>query len=72
METGAGHQKARSIVQVAAAVFNILLNFWLIPLYSWKGAAWATLISDSLRLICLWIIVFLIYRQAAPVKPSPD
>lgn len=70
--TGAGHQKARSIVQVAAAVFNVLLNFWLIPLYSWQGAAWATLISDSLRLVCLWIIVFLIYRQAAPAKPSPD
>ena len=62
--TGAGHQKARSIVQVAAAVFNILLNLWLIPRYSWKGAAWATLISDSLRLVCLWIILFLIYRQA--------
>ncbi len=61
--TGAGHQKARSMVQVTAAVFNILLNLWLIPLYSWEGAAWATLISDSLRLVCLWVILFLIYRQ---------
>ena len=68
--TGAGHQKARSIVQVFAAVFNILLNLWLIPLYSWKGAAWATLISDSLRLICLWVILFLVYRQASQHKHS--
>ena len=63
--TGSGHQKARSMVQLAAAVINVLLNIWLIPLYSWKGAAWATLISDSLRLICLWSIVFLLYRKVA-------
>lgn len=63
--TGSGNQKARSIVQVAAAVINILLNIWLIPQFSWKGAAWATLISDSLRLICLWLIVFWLYRKVA-------
>ncbi len=68
--TGAGHQKARSFVQVSAAIFNILLNLWLIPLYSWKGAAWATLISDSLRLVCLWIILFLIYRQDSQCQHS--
>lgn len=62
--TGSGHQKARSIVQVAAAIINILLNIWLIPQFSWQGAAWATLISDSLRLVCLWLIVFLLYRRA--------
>ncbi len=66
--TGSGHQKARSIVQVAAAVLNILLNIWLIPLFSWKGAAWATLISDSLRLICLWLIVFLLCRRVTQFK----
>lgn len=61
--TGSGNQKARSIVQVSAAITNVLLNIWLIPLFSWKGAACATLISDSLRLICLWVIVFVLYRQ---------
>ena len=61
--TGSGHQKSRSIVQVGSAVLNILLNIWLIPIYSWQGAAWATLISDSLRLICLWAIVFVLYRR---------
>ncbi|MEM8673637.1 MAG: oligosaccharide flippase family protein [Cyanobacteria bacterium P01_G01_bin.67] len=61
--TGSGYQKARSIVQVGAAIINVLLNIWLIPQFSWKGAAYATLISDSLRLLCLWIIVFLIYRR---------
>lgn len=61
--TGSGYQKARSVVQVSAAIVNILLNIWLIPQFSWKGAAYATLISDSLRLVSLWIIVFLIYRR---------
>ena len=62
--TGSGHQKARSMVQLAAAAINILLNIWLIPQFSWKGAAWATLISDSLRLISLWLIILSIYRKA--------
>ena len=61
--TGSGHQKARSIVQVAAAIINVILNIILIPRFSWQGAAWATLISDSLRLICLWLIVFLLLRR---------
>ncbi|MGF1590377.1 MAG: oligosaccharide flippase family protein [Pleurocapsa sp.] len=61
--TGSGHQKTRSMVQVAAAILNVLLNIWLIPKFSWQGAAWATLISDSLRLVCLWILVLLLYRQ---------
>ncbi len=61
--TGSGNQKARSIVQVSAAIINVLLNIWLIPQFSWKGAAYATLISDSLRLLSLWVIVFLIYQR---------
>ena len=56
--TGAGYQRSRSMIQIGAAILNVGLNIWLIPLYSWKGAAWATLISDSLRMICLWIVVF--------------
>ena len=68
--TGSGHQKARSIVQVSSAVLNVLLNIWLIPLYSWKGAAIATLISDSLRLICLWAIVFILYRRTSSPKTN--
>lgn len=63
--TGSGNQKARSIVQVSAAIINVSLNIWLIPQFSWKGAAWATLISDSLRLVCLWLIVFSLYRQTS-------
>lgn len=61
--TGSGHQKSRSIVQVGSALVNVVLNIILIPLFSWKGAAIATIISDSVRLVCLWLIVFILYRR---------
>ena len=66
--TGAGFQKIRSLVQVVAAILNIVLNLWLIPIYSWKGAAWATLSSDSLRLISLWVIIWFLSRKASSIS----
>ncbi len=62
--TGAGFQSWRSGVNVGAAIVNISLNFWLIPLYSWKGAAWATLISDGSKLLVLWLMVWGLHRRA--------
>ncbi len=32
---------------IGVALFNVVINFWLIPLYSWRGAAWASLLSDG-------------------------
>ncbi|NEQ09763.1 MAG: oligosaccharide flippase family protein [Moorea sp. SIO1G6] len=61
--TGAGFQGLRSSIQVTAALLNFSLNLWLIPLYSWKGAAWSSLTSDSLRMLSLWLLVFVLYRQ---------
>jgi O-antigen/teichoic acid export membrane protein len=56
--TGAGHQRARSALQVLVAGVNVLLNLVLIPLYSWKGAAWASLGCDSLLALGLfWVVV---------------
>jgi O-antigen/teichoic acid export membrane protein len=57
--TGAGFQRSRSFVQVGAAVLNVSLNFFLIPIYSWKGAVGATLVSEVFKLVILWLIVFL-------------
>jgi O-antigen/teichoic acid export membrane protein len=61
--TGAGFQKMRSAAQVFIAIFNILLNFWLIRTYSWLGAAWSSLISDGLLMVGLWLIVFYVRRR---------
>ncbi|MEL6496063.1 MAG: oligosaccharide flippase family protein [Cyanobacteria bacterium J06623_7] len=69
--TGSGNQKSRSMVQVGTAILNVVLNIILIPLFSWKGAACATLISDSLRLISLWVIVYVLYRRESKQDYSP-
>jgi O-antigen/teichoic acid export membrane protein len=63
--TGAGYQRVRSIIQVIAAILNIVLNLWLIPIKGLYGAIWATLISDTLRLITLWIVLLYLYQQEA-------
>lgn len=52
--TGAGFQGARTVVQVAVAVMNILLNLWLIPRYSWQGAAWSSVACDACLALALW------------------
>ena len=61
--TGADFQGLRSAVQVFMALFNVILNLLLIPAYSWRGAVWATVISDSLLLISLLVVVWYIRRK---------
>ncbi|MCL2659475.1 MAG: oligosaccharide flippase family protein [Acidobacteriaceae bacterium] len=45
--TGIGLQRLRTTVQTGAAVFNFILNLWLIPRHGWLGAAWASLATDG-------------------------
>ncbi|MBI1920746.1 MAG: oligosaccharide flippase family protein [Geobacter sp.] len=54
--TGAGYQRVRSIMQLLVAGFNVAINLWLIPAYSWRGAAWASIASDTLLVILLCLI----------------
>ena len=61
--TGAGFQSIRTGIHLLTALFNFALNLLLIPRYSWQGAAWATLISDGLKLVVLWLTVFFLYRK---------
>jgi len=56
---GAGYQKFRLAAQATAAGGNFLMNLYLIPHYSWLGAAWASLITDGSLGIMNW--AFLIY-----------
>lgn len=55
--TGAGFQGLRSGVQVFVAFFNVGINLWLIPAYSWRGAAWSSLASDGLLAVLLWAVL---------------
>jgi O-antigen/teichoic acid export membrane protein len=63
--TGAGYQRSRSFIQVTSAVLNIGLNLYLIPIYSWQGAIWATLASETFRLVVFAIILQINYRKEA-------
>ena len=51
-------QKRLSIVQLGSVVLNISLNLWLIPLYSYHGAAWTTLTSEAFTVISTtWLCI---------------
>ena len=50
------------VVTGFAAVVNVLLNIWLIPRFSFMGAAWATLISYA-------VMAYMSYRLGNPLMP---
>ncbi len=63
--TGAGYQGVRTTVQVAIAIFNVLVNLWIIPLHGWRGAAWSSLASDGLLALLLWGIAIRLSGKAS-------
>jgi O-antigen/teichoic acid export membrane protein len=64
---GAGLQKFRLVSQSIAAIGNLLLNLYLVPRYSWHGAAWASLATDGALGIMNWLALILLSRRPAPV-----
>jgi len=60
--SGAGHQVLRTFIHVGVAVFNVLINLWIIPAYSWRGAAWSSIASDAL-LACVMVAVVLVLSR---------
>jgi O-antigen/teichoic acid export membrane protein len=76
--TGAGHQGIRCGIQASVALINVLINLWLIPRYSWRGAAWASLASDALLAAGIGLAVYILNRQSRniivdiPVTASSD
>ena len=57
---GMGKQSYRTATQITVAIVNFLLNLWFIPTYGWRGAAWTSLLADSLLgalnvLVLLWL-----------------
>jgi O-antigen/teichoic acid export membrane protein len=65
--TGADYQGLRTGAQATVATVNISLNLLLIPTYSFLGAIWATLVSETLLCLVLWgLLLFLRSRRATP------
>jgi O-antigen/teichoic acid export membrane protein len=69
---GAGHQKFRLVSQSIAAVGNLLLNLYLVPRYSWHGAAWASLATDGALGLMNWLALILLSKSAAPLLQTVD
>ncbi len=61
---GAGHQKFRLVSQSIAAIGNLLLNLYLIPRYSWHGAAWASLGTDGALGVMNWLALSFLSRRS--------
>jgi O-antigen/teichoic acid export membrane protein len=68
--TGAGYQGSRTIILVCIAAANVLLNLWLIPLHSWRGAAIATVASDGLLGLVIWSTVWYLVRHTRRLERS--
>jgi O-antigen/teichoic acid export membrane protein len=66
--TSAGHQGLRTAIQAGVALFNVLINLWVIPAYSWRGAAVSSVASDALLACSVGAAVFIFLRRshAAP------
>lgn len=54
--TGAGYQGRRTIIQVAVGVMNVVLNVFFIRHWSWRGAAWSSIICDATLVLSLWLV----------------
>lgn len=63
--TGSGYQGLRSLIQVFVAIINVALNIVILPRYSWRGAAWTSLLSDGILLLALWSAVIFLGRRSA-------
>ena len=65
--SGAGYQAVRARIQAGVAVFNVLINFWLIPAYSWRGAAWSSIASDGLLACAIGVAVYVLSKRSQSV-----
>lgn len=68
--SGAGLQKARTMIQGAVALVNIGFNLVILPIYSWRGAAWTSLGCDALLALTLWMAVTYYCTRKADLPPS--
>jgi O-antigen/teichoic acid export membrane protein len=69
---GVGQQKFRLAGQAIAAACNIALNAYLIPRYSWWGAAVASLLTDGSLAVLNWTVLFWLRRREQVAAHAPQ
>jgi O-antigen/teichoic acid export membrane protein len=66
---GAGYQKYRLASQLIAAAANFCMNLYLIPRYSWVGAAWSSLLTDGGLAAVSWTVLWWLKRRETAGPP---
>jgi O-antigen/teichoic acid export membrane protein len=60
---GAGYQRYRLAAQAFAAGANFAMNLYLIPHFSWQGAALASLLTDGGLGVLTWVVLLHLRRR---------
>ncbi len=70
--TGLGSQWIRTSIQIGAAAFNVLVNIYLIPRFSWHGAAASSVATELLLAtsMCVALAVVLTRKQLHQTAPT--
>ena len=72
---GAGHQVYRLGAQVVAVAFNFGANLYLIPHFSWHGAAFASLLTDGGLGLLSWSVLLALKKRHSGehlLAPAPS
>ena len=70
--TGANFQAQRSWCQIGVALFNVLINLWLIRAWAWRGASWSSIASEMLLAALLYLLIRLYLRREERRAVSSD
>ncbi len=70
--TGLGSQWIRTSIQIGAAAFNVLVNIYLIPRFSWHGAAASSVATELLLAtsMCIALVVVLTRKSMHQTVPT--
>lgn len=63
--SGAGYQKLRSLIEISAAILNVLLNWLLVQKYSYLGSVVALLATFAFSAAGLWFAKIILIRKRA-------
>lgn len=70
--TVTGYQWLRTSIYAGVALFNVLINLWIIPAYSWRGAAWSSIASDVLLACAVGAAMVVLSRRSQTGMAQSD
>jgi O-antigen/teichoic acid export membrane protein len=70
--TASASQWNRTATQIGAAGLNLLLNFLLIPRWSWQGAAVASLLTDGSLAVSTRLVLWRIQRKQRRLRDEQE